>query len=101
MLSDARVDRSPSPAILIDPHNRDPPDVTPLSPFDISCAYGSDNSPPSCIVQVLNAKRAALLLDGRPGFVDSVRIPMNTDDEQLFAESPRHVNPLMKRIIDD
>lgn len=90
----------PSPATLIDPHNRDPPDAVPESPFDISHAYGSDNAPPACIVRVLNAKRAAFSFDGRPGFVDSVRIPIDTDGD-LFAESPRHVGPLKRRIIDD
>ena len=96
---------APSPACLIDPHNRDPP-IPPCAPspagsFDISSGYGPLDSPPTCIVQVLENHRAAFSFDGKPGIVDSVRIPIVTDDSHLFAESPRQVGPHKRRIIDD
>ena len=75
---------APSPACLIDPHNRDSP-IPPSAPspagsFDISSGYGPLDSPPTCIVQVLENHRAAFSFDGKPGIVDSVRIPIVTDD---------------------
>ena len=91
--------RPPSPpASLMDLHNRDPPNVvpTPDSAFDIS---------PDCrslsIAQVLEAHRSAFSFEGRPGIMDSVRIPIPTDDTLLFAESPRQLGPHKRRIIDD
>lgn len=99
--------RQPSaPASLIDPRNRDPPvpssTPSPLGQsFHISSAYGSHDSPPQRIVQVLEAHRDSFSFDGRPGLVDSVRIPIVTDDSRLFAESPRQVGPHKCRIIDD
>ena len=96
---------APSPPCLIDPHNCDPP-IPPSAPspagsFDISSAYGALDSPRPCIVQVVENHRAAFSFDGKPGTVDSVRIPIVTDDSRLFAESPRQVGPHKRRIIDD
>ena len=91
-----------TPASLLDPHNRDPvPDTKDKSsPFDISVAYGS-GAPPVCISDVLESRRSAFSLDGKPGLVDSVQITINSDDSRLFAESPRQVGPHKRRIIDD
>ena len=96
------ITHSPATAILaaslMDPHNRDPSNVvpTPGSAFDIS---------PDCrslpIAQVLEAHRPAFSFDGRPGIVNSVRIPIPTDDTLLFADSTRQVGPHKRRIIDD
>lgn len=91
----------PTPAILIDPHNRDPPDSSPAAPFDVSAAYGSNGSPPACVLDVLNAKLEAFSFDGKPGIVDSVRIRIDTDNDRLTAESPRPVGPHKRKIIDD
>ena len=93
-------DSPPSPATIMDPHNRDPPAVSPGSSFDISCSYGVDGNPPSCITDVLNARLIAFSFDGRPGVVDSIRIPIETDDDLLFPSPPRHVGPHKRQIID-
>ena len=87
-----------SPASLLDPHNRDPPDNHQTSgpEFDISPDCHS-----SSISEVLEAHRSAFSFDGRPGIVESVRITIPTDDTLLFAESPRQVGPHMRKIIDD
>lgn len=94
-----------SPAILIDPHNRDPPVSPSPGPadtlFDVSSAYGINHSPPAAITDVLNASLAAFSFDGVPGVVDSVRIDINTNDDNLFAEPPRQVGPHKRKIIDD
>ena len=92
----------PAPATLLDPHNRDPP-VSTSSPgtlFDISDAYGRPGSPPACISTLLSSRMAAFSFDGRPGVVDSVRIPIHTDDSKLFASPPRHVGPHKRQVID-
>ena len=93
----------PAPALLMDPHNREPPPALhPASPYDISDAYGSGSgSPPECISALLESKRAAFSFDGKPGKVDSVQTPIDSDDSKLFAESPRQVGPHKRRIIDD
>lgn len=101
--SQAIYDAPPSPASLIDPHNRDPSNITTPhieQSFDISSTYGRNNSPPQCIVQVLEDHRNAFSFDGKPGIVDSVRIPLVTDDNRLFAEAPRQVGPHKRQIID-
>ena len=90
-------------ASLPDPHNRDPPTsaTTSLdSLFDISDAYGQPGSPLPCISTLLYSRRDAFSFDGRPGVVDSVRIPIHTDDDKLFASAPRHVGPHKRQIID-
>lgn len=66
----------------------DPSGVPDGSLFDIFSAYGTDNTPPQCIVRLLHSKSAEFSFDGRPGIVDSVRIPINTNDNLLFPESP-------------
>ena len=94
---------TPTPASLMDPHNRDPP-ITPPGPaapvpssvFDIF-----PDCPSPLIAQVLEDHRPAFSLDGRPGILDSVRISIPTDDKLLFAESPWQVGPHKRRIIDD
>ena len=96
----------PSPASLINPHNRDPPDPLPAPPslrhsFDVSPAYDSPHSLPQCIVWVLETHRDPFSFDSRPGIVDSVGIPIVTDNSLLFAESPRQVGPHKGRIIGD
>ena len=95
----------PAPAALIDPHNRDPPpeDATkkPGELFDISVAYGLGGAPPTLIVDTLRSRIDAFTLDGRPGHVDSVRIPIVTDDSKLAPEALRHVGPHKRKIIDD
>ena len=92
----------PAAASLIDPHNRDPPPPADKSPslFDISDAYGTPGVPPSCISDVLMSRQGAFSFDGQPGIVDSVRIPIATDDSQLFASPPRQVGPHKRQIID-
>lgn len=94
-----------SPASLIDPHNRDPPssdtDAQSHGLFDVSVAYGLNGTPPSAVIQVLESRMDAFTLDGRPGYVDSIRIPINTDDSKLTAEALRHVGPNKRKIIDD
>lgn len=99
-----RPDALPQPASLLDPHNRDPPAAAgPTSPgilFDISDAYGRPGSPPSCISTLLTSRQDAFSFDGRPGIVDSVRIPIHTDDDKLFASPPHHVGPHKRQIID-
>ena len=94
--------RPPSPAAIMDPHNRDPPVPAPSSgsAFDISTAYGTDGIPPDYIAQVLAARHNAFSFDGRPGLVDSIRIPIDTDDDMLFPSPPRHVGPHKRHIID-
>ena len=85
----------------MDPHNRDPPsDCISTGPsFNISSSYGTNGHPPECIVQVLADRRDAFSFDGRPGLVDSVRIPINTDYDMLFP-SPRPVGPHKRQVID-
>ena len=87
-----------SPASLLDPHNRDPPDNHQTSgpEFDISPDCHS-----SSISEVLEAHCSAFSFDGRPGIVESVRITIPTDDTLLFAESPRQVGPHKRKIIYD
>lgn len=91
----------PTPAFLLDPHNRDPP-VSAASPyqgslFDISTAYGHHGLPPLCISDLLNSRQAAFSFDGRLGVVDSVRVPIHTDDDKLFASPPRQVGRINGR----
>ena len=91
----------PTPAFLLDPHNRDPP-VSAASPyqgslFDISTAYGHHGLPPLCISDLLNSRQAAFSFDGRLGVVDSVRVPIHTDDDKLFAFPPRQVGRINGR----
>ena len=108
LIHPALHNESPSPAAMMDPHNRDPPpepsgsarQKDTSSPFDISEAYGS-GSPPLYILNVLESKRAAFSFEGKPGVVDSVHITINSDDSRLFAESPRQVGPYRRPIIDD
>ena len=93
----------PSPASLIDPHNRDPSGITAPhteQSFDISSTYGRNNSPQQCIVRVLEDHRNAFSFDGKPAIVDSVRIPIVTDDTRLFAEAPHQVGPHKRQIFD-
>lgn len=91
-----------APASLLDPHNRDPPAFRspPGTLFDISDAYGRPVVPPSCISTLLSSRHAAFSFDGRPGVVDSVRIPIHPDDDKLFASPPRQVVPHKRQVID-
>ena len=88
------------PTSIMDPHNRKPLSETSSGVFDVSCAYGVDGTPPQIISQVLDDYHAAFSFDGRPGCVDSVSIPIDTDDDKLFPSPPRQVGPHKRHIID-
>ena len=94
----------PTPAVLIDPYNHDPPPAgIPLDHhfFNISIAYCLDDALPTPIVHILESRKDAFTLDGRHGHVDSFCIPTNADDSKLAAEALRQVGPHKRKIIDD
>lgn len=93
----------PLSASLPDTHNRDPPTCATTSPyslFDISDAHGQPGSSPPCISTLVYSSRDAFSFDGRTGVVDSVRIPIHTDDDKLFTSAPHHVGPHKQQVID-